>query len=78
MNLLRKGRISSSTKNKDVVALLEKELETPISSRVDEFEKRLDTLIEDFSDLSCSDIADSLDYYSSMYQQKANRDNSNG
>jgi uncharacterized protein (DUF433 family) len=40
--------------------------------RQDEFERRLDKLIEEFSDMEYEDIAESLEYYASMYQQKAN------
>lgn len=40
--------------------------------RQDEFEQRLDKLIDEFSDIEYKDIAESLEYYASMYQQKAN------
>jgi uncharacterized protein (DUF433 family) len=40
--------------------------------RQDEFERRLDKLIEEFSDMEYEDIAESLEYYASMYKQKAN------
>ena len=40
----------------------------------DEFEKRLDLLIEDFPDLSYEELADSLSYYSGMYQLKHNQE----
>lgn len=43
-------------------------------SRKDEFEKRLDLLIDDFSDLSYEELADSLLYYSGMYQLKHNQE----
>ena len=43
-------------------------------SRKDEFEKRLDLLIEDFTDLSYEELADSLLYYSGMYQLKHNKE----
>ena len=40
--------------------------------RQDEFEQKLDKLIDEFADMEYEDIADSLGYYASMYQQKAN------
>ena len=40
--------------------------------RQDEFNQRLDKLIDEFTDMEYEDIADSLEYYASMYQQKAN------
>ena len=40
--------------------------------RQDEFEQKLDKLIDEFSDVEYEDIADSLEYYASMYNQKAN------
>lgn len=40
--------------------------------RTDEFTKKLDELLEEFSDLSYEDIADELDYRASEYQRKAN------
>jgi uncharacterized protein (DUF433 family) len=40
--------------------------------RQDEFEQKLDKLLKEFSDLEYEDIAESLEYYASMYQQKAN------
>ena len=40
--------------------------------RTDEFTKKLDDLLEEFSDLSYEDIADELDYRASEYQRKAN------
>lgn len=40
--------------------------------RQDEFEQRLDKLIDEFSDVEYKDIAESLEYYASMYNQKAN------
>lgn len=40
--------------------------------RQDEFEQRLDKLIEEFSDMEYEDIAESFEYYASMYKQKAN------
>lgn len=43
-------------------------------SRKDEFEKRLDLLIDDFSDLSYEELAESLLYYSGMYQLKHNQE----
>ena len=41
-------------------------------NRIDEFTKKLDELLEEFSDLSYEDIADELDYRASEYQRKAN------
>lgn len=43
-------------------------------SRKDEFEKRLDLLIDDFSDMSYEELADSLLFYSGMYQLKHNQE----
>ena len=40
--------------------------------RTDEFTKKLDELLEEFSDLSYEDIADELDYRVSEYKRKAN------
>lgn len=40
--------------------------------RTDEFECKLDALIDEFSDLSCQDMADSLEYYYQQMQSKAN------
>lgn len=51
------------------------EVPEDIFSRKDEFEKRLDLLIEDFPDLSYEELADSLLYYSGMYQLKHNQEN---
>ena len=42
--------------------------------RIDEFESRLDGLIEEFADLSYEEIADSLDYYASNFYSKSNRE----
>lgn len=42
--------------------------------RIDEFRKKMDELLEEFSDLSCEEIADELDSYQSDYQRKANVD----
>ena len=39
-------------------------------SRKDEFEKRLDLLIDDFSDLTSETIYDSLQYYSDMLRRQ--------
>ena len=39
---------------------------------IDEFTKKLDELLKEFSDLSYEDIADELDYRASAYQIKAN------
>lgn len=41
----------------------------------DEFEKRLDLLIEYFPDLSYEELADSLQYYADMLQRKYNEEN---
>lgn len=40
-------------------------------SRKDEFEKRLDLLIEDFSDLTSETIYDSLQYYTDMIKRQS-------
>lgn len=42
--------------------------------RVAEFEKRIDELIEEFSDLSYQDMADSFEYFSNSMQAKVNRE----
>lgn len=39
--------------------------------RIDEFRKKMDELLEEFSDLSYEEIADELDSYQSDYQRKA-------
>ena len=41
-------------------------------SRKDEFEKRLDLLIDDFSELPYDELSDSLQYYADMLQRKYN------
>ena len=41
-------------------------------SRKDEFEKRLDLLIEDFPELPYDELSDSLQYYADMLQRKYN------
>ena len=41
--------------------------------RIEELECKLDALLEEFSDLSCEDIADILEYRATEYQRKANR-----
>jgi uncharacterized protein (DUF433 family) len=40
-------------------------------SRISDFETKLDTLIDDFNDVSYEDLADSLEYYSVVYRNKA-------
>lgn len=40
--------------------------------RIDEFRKKMDELLEEFSDLSYEEIADELDSYQSDYQRKSN------
>lgn len=42
--------------------------------RIDEFRKKMDKLLEEFSDLSYEEIADELDGYQSDYQRKVNVD----
>ena len=42
--------------------------------RIDEFEQKLDALLEEFNDVPCSDLADSLEYYYQDMQAKANRE----
>ena len=42
--------------------------------RIDEFRKKMDELLEEFSDLSYEEIADELDSYQSDCQRKANVD----
>lgn len=44
-------------------------------SRKDEFEKRLDLLIEDFPELPYVELSDSLQYYADMLQRKYNEEN---
>ena len=41
--------------------------------RTEELERKLDALLEEFSDLSCEDIADILEYRTTEYQRKVNR-----
>ena len=38
--------------------------------RIDEFERALDALLEQYSDVDCEEIADSLDYYASSMRAK--------
>lgn len=38
--------------------------------RIDEFEEALDTLLEQFSDVDCEDLADSFEYYASSMRAK--------
>lgn len=42
--------------------------------RIDEFEQKMDALLEEFNDVPCSELADSLEYYASSMQAKANRE----
>ena len=42
-------------------------------TRFEEFEKRLEELVDDFSDLSYADIADALEYKSEECIRKYNR-----
>lgn len=44
-------------------------------SRKDEFEKRLDLLLEDYTDLSYEELSDSLQYYADMLKRKDNQEN---
>ena len=37
--------------------------------RIDEFEQRIDALLEEFSDLPYEDIADSFEYYAAEYSR---------
>ena len=41
-------------------------------SRKDEFEKRLDLLLEDYTDMTYEELSDSLQYYADMLQRKYN------
>lgn len=45
----------------------------PNIKRIDEFGQRMDALLKEFSDVDEQDLADSLDYYASDMQSKANR-----
>ena len=47
-----------------------------MSKRLDEFETRIDELLEEFTDISYEELADSLEYYSDSLRAKANRENS--
>ena len=38
--------------------------------RIEEFEAKLDALLEEFNDVECEDLADSLAYYASNYYRK--------
>jgi hypothetical protein len=42
-------------------------------SRIDEFEKRLDLLLEDYTDLSYEELSDSLQYYADMLPRNHNQ-----
>jgi len=42
--------------------------------RIDEFEQKLDALLEEFKDVSYIELADSLEYYASKMQVKSNRE----
>lgn len=44
-----------------------------MATRREEFEKKLDALLDEFSDMDFEEIADSLDYYASIYSRKANQ-----
>ena len=44
-----------------------------MSKRIDEFEAKLDELLEEFIDVDCEDLADSLEYYSDTFRAKSNR-----
>lgn len=44
-------------------------------SRKDEFEKWLDLLLDDFSEVSYDELSDSLQYYADMLQRKYNEEN---
>lgn len=44
-------------------------------TRREELEKKIDSLLEEFSDVSLEDIADVFDYYAGVYQFKANEEN---
>ena len=41
----------------------------------DEFEKRLDLLLDDFPELPYDELSDSLQYYADMLQRKYNQEN---
>lgn len=43
-------------------------------ARTEQFEQSLDKIIEDYSDLTSEEIADSLEYYAEMYRRKAESD----
>lgn len=38
--------------------------------RIDEFEKRLDELIQEFSDIDYQDLAESFEYYAAQCMKK--------
>jgi len=40
--------------------------------RIDELRQRLDSVLDEFSDVPLEEIADELDYRASEYQRKAN------
>lgn len=42
--------------------------------RIDEFEQRLDMLLEEFSDIENSELADCFEYYAGTYTMKSTRD----
>lgn len=39
--------------------------------RIDEFEKKLDELLEEFSDVDCEELSDSFEYYMNEYIKKS-------
>lgn len=45
----------------------------PNIKRIDEFGQRMDALLKEFNDVDEQDLADSLDYYASDMQSRANR-----
>ena len=46
-----------------------------MGKRLDEFETKLDKLLEEFTDIDYDELADSLEYYSDTFRAKANRNN---
>ena len=41
--------------------------------RIEEFESRIDALIEEFSDIPLEDVAESLEFYADVFKAKTER-----
>ena len=49
-------------------------LKNDIMKRIDEFETKLEELLNDFADIPAEEIADSLEYYENQYRRLAERE----